>query len=169
MGKIIYNNLYYTTCTNFRWQHVLKEDSRKEFIESCFQFLVDEGRVSIYAYCIMSNHFHILWDIHKPYTVNKVTHTILSYSAKVFIAQLDNTSLKPHFVFNSDRDVQIWERNSLSVPIMSSTFLKQKFRYIHQNPVKAGLVDFASVYEWSSAKSYRDLILYKGFLSFIGG
>ena len=36
----------------------------------------------------------------------------------------------------------------------SNKFIEQKLNYIHQNPVKAGIVDKAEDYVYSSARNY---------------
>ncbi len=39
----------------------------------------------------------------------------------------------------------------------SNKFIKQKVDYIHNNPVKAGLVDKPEEYLFSSARNYADM------------
>ena len=53
-----------------------------------------------------------------------------------------------------DRRRQIWERNSLSVPLWTQDVLVQKLSYIHDNPVRAGLCRYPEEYKYSSAKFY---------------
>jgi putative transposase len=40
--------------------------------------------------------------------------------------------------------------------IYSRQKLEEKLTYIHQNPVRAGLVDRAADWRWSSARHYED-------------
>ncbi len=49
----------------------------------------------------------------------------------------------------------IWMPRYDRVAITSETAFRTKLKYIHQNPVKAGLVDMARDYEWSSASDYE--------------
>ncbi len=48
----------------------------------------------------------------------------------------------------------MWERNPLSVSLWNRNVFMQKLEYIHENPVKAGLVDMAEKYKYSSAVFY---------------
>jgi hypothetical protein len=41
------------------------------------------------------------------------------------------------------------------LPIFSEDMLMQKVNYIHQNPVRAGLVERAEDYRWSSARIWK--------------
>ena len=53
-----------------------------------------------------------------------------------------------------DRKRQVWERNSLSVPLWSKEVMWQKLEYIHDNPVRAGLCSTPESYKYSSASFY---------------
>ena len=72
----------------------------------------------------------------------------------------------PEYLVNAkDRKYQFWERNSLSVDLWSEKVLIQKLRYIHQNPVRAGLCQFAEEYKYSSALLYKTGIDNWGFVT----
>ena len=53
-----------------------------------------------------------------------------------------------------DRKYQIWERNSLSIPLWSGQVIHQKLEYIHYNPVSAELCNYPDEYKYSSARFY---------------
>ena len=57
-------------------------------------------------------------------------------------------------VETKDRRYQVWERNSLSIPLWSPNVMDQKLEYIHSNPVKAGLCEHPEDYKYSSARFY---------------
>ena len=51
------------TVTNYMWQPLLKPDKYKEIIIGSLKFLVDNKRIKIYAFVIMSNHLHLIWQM----------------------------------------------------------------------------------------------------------
>jgi len=53
---------------------------------------------------------------------------------------------------------QFWKQESHPVEIYSNTFIKQKVEYIHNNPVKAGIVEKPEEYLYSSARNYADKV-----------
>ena len=59
--------------------------------------------------------------------------------------------LKDFMVNAKDRKYQFWERNPLSVEIWSEKVLLQKLKYMHENPVRAGLCKYSDDYIYSSA------------------
>lgn len=54
-----------------------------------------------------------------------------------------------------DRKYQVWERNSLGIPLWTQTVFAQKLSYIHNNPLRAGLCKWPEDYKYSSAKFYE--------------
>ena len=63
--------------------------------------------------------------------------------------------LKEFKVNAKDRIYQFWERNPLSVEIWSEKVLLEKLKYIHENPVRAGMYKYADDYKYSSALFYK--------------
>ena len=51
-------NFYFFTATVLEWKHVLKFDKFKDVIIESFKFLLEKGRLRIFAFVIMPNHFH---------------------------------------------------------------------------------------------------------------
>jgi len=56
---------------------------------------------------------------------------------------------------NANKQIKIWTNNNHPEEIFSQDFLKTKMDYIHNNPVRAGLVFNASDYIYSSAMDYE--------------
>jgi REP element-mobilizing transposase RayT len=53
-----------------------------------------------------------------------------------------------------DSKYQVWQDGSHPEAIYSDDFARQKIEYIHNNPVKAGLVSKAEDWSYSSARAY---------------
>ena len=72
------------------------------------------------------------------------------------------------FLVNAkDRKYQFWERNPLSVEIWSEKVLLQKLKYMHENPVRAGICRYPEQYKYSSALFFHAGIDNWGFLTHI--
>jgi hypothetical protein len=54
----------------------------------------------------------------------------------------------------TDEGHQVWQESFKAVPLWSAWMIWQKINYIHNNPVKAGLVKSARDYYWSSFRSF---------------
>ncbi len=161
-----YPDFITTAC--YDWKHVLKEDSYKDIITDSLSFLVKKNRIKVHAFVIMSNHFHLIWQIQKGNKREGVQRDFLKFTAQQLlkIIRKENAILLQELLVNlKDRKHQIWQRNSLSVELRSKKVFQQKLAYIHHNPVKAGLCILPEEYKYSSARFYELNINEWNFLS----
>jgi putative transposase len=145
------------TATILNWQHLLEDNKYKDIIVESLQFCVKESKVKLYAFVIMHNHIHFVWQQIPPTTKVKLQHSFMTFTAQKIKEDLqkNNPTLLENFKVNAkDRMYQIWERNPLSIDLFSPKVFHQKIGYIHFNPVKAGLCINAEDYYYSSAKFY---------------
>ena len=148
------------TATVLEWKHLLKEDKYKDIIIESLRFLVTEKRVIIYAFVIMPNHLHLIWQIQGGYKREDVQRDFLKFTAQKIKYDLkeNNVELLKKFEVNAkDRQYQFWERNPLSIDIYSQKVFMEKLNYIHHNPVqeKWNLCKYAEDYEYSTAMFYK--------------
>lgn len=111
--------------------------------------------LDIWAYCLMSNHIHILAVPEKEESLAKgIGRTNLVYT------QYINRKYK--------RSGRLWQNRFYSTIIEKEPYLWAVARYIERNPVRAKLVKKVEEYRWSSAKAHimglRDNILSKNWL-----
>jgi len=146
------------TATILEWKHLLKQDKYKDKIIESLQFLVHKKRITLYAFVIMSNHIHLIWQPLPEFTPDDIQHSLMSFTAHQFKSDLEinHPQVLAHFkVGAKDRNYQFWERNSLGVDLFNEVVFMQKLEYIHYNPVKAGLCLLPEEYYYSSAKFYE--------------
>lgn len=130
--------------------------------------MVKDKRVKIFAFVIMENHIHLIWQILPNNNPEAVQRDFLKYTAQRIKKDLqkNHPDVLPYFKVNAkDREYQFWERNALSVELRTHTVFIQKLKYIHCNPVKAGLCTLPEEYVYSSALFYETGIDNWGFLS----
>ena len=164
MSLSVNKNIYYTTSTILEWANILTNEKLVSILYDSWEFLVSQQRVNIYAFVIMPNHIHWLYEVLPPYENENIKHSFLSFTAKRFLDELDSDK-EQFMVYKSNRTFQIWKSPSLSVPIYSKKFFFQKMNYIHKNPVKSGLAQNPEDYLHSSSNSYKKGIAHFNFLS----
>ena len=105
------------------------------------------------SWVLMPEHFHLI--------VNPQDGDIKSFigSLKSLSAtRLWDVSQHPGFVLQqpaSDGSLhQVWEDSFKAMPLWSSWMIWQKINYIHANPVRAGIVNSAKDYPWSSFHAF---------------
>ncbi len=157
MSYIFYPDLYFTTASIFRKQHLLKSKRAKKIIIEALEYLSEKKRVVIFGFVIMTNHIHLIWQMEEGETLQKVQHSLLSYSSKPLKElMLASDFLDPGNFLSSrnDRTYQIWKTRPLSIAVTHDKTIAQKLNYIHMNPVAAKIVVDPDYYEYSSSRSY---------------
>lgn len=95
--------------------------------------------VDIKAYCIMPNHFHFLLQeigFDKPYIPR-------------FMQQLQNSYAK-YYSTKYGHSGRVFQGTYKNKQVMSAEHYNEVFHYIHENPVKAGLVKRRGDWKFSS-------------------
>jgi putative transposase len=158
------------TATILEWKHLLKPDKYKDIIINSLSFLATKKLVKIFAFVIMKNHLHIIWQTQAENSPSKIQASFMKFTAqqiKFDLLKYHPEVLEKFKVNAADREYQFWERNSLSIDLHNNEVFIQKIEYIHYNPVKAGLCINPEDYKYSSAKFYETGVDEFGFLTHI--
>lgn len=143
-------------------EQALNDEKRREAIEAyldaghgrcvlreprCAEAVIEnwrrfEGiRYRLHAWIVMPNHVHVLIEPLGNVTVGTIVQAWKSYTAKVILALCEPETFKGRHVWQAD----YWDRFMRNERHYTATV-----EYIHQNPVKAGLVVRAEDWGWSS-------------------
>ena len=127
----------------------LDEEDRMKFIESVLK-AKRKGKFRIYGYCLMDNHIHMLIkeDEEIGMSMKRITVGYVGWHNRKY-----------------ERTGHLFQNRYMSEPVEKEGYLLIVLRYIHQNPVKAGIVNKVEDYKWSSYKEYYNN--YRGEKSFI--
>ena len=158
MTNIITEYPQFFTATNLEWKKLLKPDKYKDMVIDSLRFLVKEKRIILYAFVIMDNHLHLIWQMQAGIKPADVQRDFLKYTAQKIKKDLQLNHpdvLKLFKVKTKDRQYQFWERNALSIELSTEKVFQQKLNYIHNNPVQAGLCILPEQYRYSSSSFYE--------------
>ena len=113
---------------------------RNVFFE-VLQHVVATDEIQVHAYCLMSNHYHLLVRTPKQ-NLSAAMQRLSSMFTRSFnrIKHIDGSLFRGRFK---------------SIIVGHDDYLRQLFRYIHRNPVAAGMVKTPQEYKWSSYRSYK--------------
>jgi len=149
---IQYNNLYFLTSTIHQWQPLLSTKKHKHIVLDSFSYLVKNQSITIYAFVLLDNHFHLLFEVIPPHSKTRIVHSFLGTTSRKFLSSFTESEKESFKVKRSNKKLQIWKPNSLCVEIRSEKFLIQKLNYIHKNVARAG--HNPDTYIYSSWPSY---------------
>ena len=126
------------------------------------------GLLTVYAFVLMPNHVHIIWQQNKLNGKETPQGSFLKYTAHEFLKKLKLSGQSKMYEVNAaNKKHDLWHRDSLSIEIYSKAVAIQKLKYIHFNPVsgKWQLSKDDLDYHFSSAKFYERGIDDFGFLT----
>jgi putative transposase len=96
--------------------------------------------LTVLAYCLMTNHIHLVVVPHDGKVMARVLQRVHGRYAQYFNAR-------------TGRCGHLWQ-NRFSSCALSGGHLLSALRYVERNPVRAGMVERADDYEWSSAEAH---------------
>lgn len=111
----------------------------QRFLQNLERFR-EKFRYMLYAYCLLPNHFHLL-----------------VRSSKVPLSKMMQVLMTGYTMYiqkKYSRAGHVFQGRYKSIAVEQEPYLLQVVRYIHLNPVKAGLVEGAERYPWSSYTKY---------------
>jgi len=91
----------------------------------------------LHAYCLMTNHVHLLLTPSDDGACAKLTRNLGQRYVQYFNRRYARTGT-------------LWEGRPYSCLVDSAHYVLGCYRYIERNPARAGLVEAASAYKWSS-------------------
>ena len=128
--------LYHLTSRGNAQQDVfLTDEDRLEFLSRLRQSS-NRYNVTVYAYCLMDNHFHLL--VETP-----------DANVSQFMRHLNSTYTQT-FNLSNKRVGHLFQGRFKSILVQKDLYLLELARYIVLNPVRAGMVKAAKDWRWSS-------------------
>jgi REP element-mobilizing transposase RayT len=159
---------YYITITTVGWIDVFTRLNQKETIINALNYCQQNKGLEIYAYCLMSNHIHILCKATNGNILSDVIRDFKKFTSKKIIKTISDEPesrrewLLAYFEkacshLKREQQYKVWQDGYHAEHIYSNSFIKQKVDYIHNNPVKDKIVALPEDYYFSSARNYADL------------
>ena len=138
------NAVYHVTFRGNNKQRIFdKDEDKKDFLISLVKFKI-RLHFKVYGLCLMDNHGHLVIEAGAQFDISKIMHAVLlSYSLK-FRRKYNYTG----YVFQGRFNSSI---------IQDDRYILECIEYIHNNPIRAKIVESPERYIWSSYYIYHDV------------
>jgi putative transposase len=100
-----------------------------------------EVPMPVLGYCLMPNHFHLVLLPRADGDLSRWMHWLLNAHVRRYHKQHESSG-------------HVWQGRYKSFPIEADDHLLTVLRYVERNPVRAGLVKRAELWNWSSAREW---------------
>ena len=126
--EISETGLYHIVFRGINRQHIFECDKDYEKIIEILISIKQQMRFEIYSYCLMSNHVHILLNEKVKGNISLIMKRLLTKYARWYNIKYG-------------RSGALIANRYKSKPVEVDEYFLQLVRYIHQNPLKANMVD----------------------------
>lgn len=139
--RIEYPGAYYhVTSRGNEKKDVFKSQKDREKFLSYLESASNRYGAVIHVYCLMSNHYHLLLETPAGNMAEIMRHLNGAYTT--------------YFNVKRKRSGHLFQGRYKAILIEADEYATELSRYIHLNPVNAGMVVRPEEYQWSSYRSY---------------
>ena len=158
--------LYFVSFAVVNWIDVFTRNEYKNIVLETIDYSMKNKGMKIYAWCIMTNHVHLIFSVSEPNKPELVLGDIKRFTSKKLIEAISTNPKESRREWLIEQFInagksgsnttkhQFWRHDNKPIELWSNAVIKQKVDYIHNNPVEEGYVFAAHEYLYSSAVDY---------------
>ncbi|HVU55101.1 MAG TPA: transposase [Puia sp.] len=146
---------------------VFTRPAYKQVVADALNHFVDLGQITIYAWCLMTHHLHLLVRTPEGYSPAWFERDFKKYTTPEILKAIDvEMDLRKDWMVQRFEDfgktlkriekLHLWQNCSSPLHIDSGQpeLLISRIDHIHENPVRERIVDLPEAYLYSSARDY---------------
>jgi putative transposase len=139
--RILYEDAFYhvTARGNERKRIFLSQSDYETFLRYLKEALQKYGAI-LHAFVLMPNHYHLIIQTPKA-NLNLLMHSL-------------NSAYTTYFNLKGKRVGHLFQGRYKALLVDADSYLLELSRYIHLNPVRAGISESPESYRWSSYRAY---------------
>lgn len=131
---------YHVTSRGNERKAVYRSQRDREKFFSYLESATERYRAVVHVYCLMDNHYHLIIETPSA-NLSQIMHHI-------------NGAYTTYFNTKHARSGHLFQGRYRAILMEADAYAKEVSRYIHLNPMRAGFVEHAEKYRWSSCQYY---------------
>lgn len=160
-------SVYFVSFAVVEWLDVFTRNEYKNIVIDSLSYCQREKGREIFAWCIMTNHVHLIFRSVKGQKPELLLGDFKRFTSKAIVKAIQDNEhesrkewlleqfAKAGSQSSNVKTYQFWRHDNKPIELWSIKVIDEKIRYIHNNPVEAGLVFYPEDYVYSSARDYR--------------
>lgn len=158
--------IHFITFAVVEWVDVFTRKAYRDILIDSLRHCQQQKGLVLHAWCIMSNHVHLLASAHEN-NLSDILRDFKKFTSKQIITAIQANEQESRKAWmlrifqqrgeanGRNKTYQFWRQDNDPKECFSPAFTAQKIDYIHNNPVEAGMVEKPEDYLYSSAKAYK--------------
>jgi putative transposase len=160
------NAIHFITFSVVEWVDALTRPIYKNIIVESLIFCQTKKGLNIHAWVIMSNHVHLICSAREQDKLSDILRDFKKFTSSKIVEEIEKNPQESRkswmlWIFKKAGEVnirnenfQFWQQNNHPIECNTKKILETRMKYLHENPVKAGIVNFEGDYKYSSGMDY---------------
>ena len=156
---------HFVTFSVVGWIDVFSRESYKEIFVNSLKHCQENKGLILHAWVIMTNHVHLIVSSNTN-KIQDIVRDLKKYTSKQIIKSIQEnpTESRKEWMLNlfsfagesnsNNTEFQFWKQDYHPIELNTAEKLKDRLDYMHENPVRSGLVWEPWHYKYSSAIDY---------------
>ena len=159
---------YYLTFQVVGWADIFSRKLYRDIILDSLKYCRKSKGLNLFAYVIMTNHMHVIMQS-RVGDLSGLVRDFKKFTSKAILQEVNENKqesrrewlemvFRYHAKYNKRaNEMQLWTHENHAVELSTNDMIDSRLEYIHENPVRAGWVENAEDYLYSSARNYAGL------------
>lgn len=161
---------HFVTSTVVGWVDALSREWYKEIICASLKHCIEKKGLLLHAWVIMPNHIHLIISYQNGYHIGGVMRDMKKFTSKKIVDAIAENGQESRRTWmlnmfgyagratGSTEESQFWQHEYHPVALDNAEKFRQRLNYLHENPVRAGIVWRPEEYKYSSAIDYYTVL-----------
>lgn len=157
---------YFITFAVEGWVDVFTRQSYKEIVLDSLRFCQREKGLVLYSWCLMTNHIHLIVGRKGDAKIEDIIRDFKKYTSVTICRTIESSPKESRrewmlTIFRNSAmesgkhtKYKFWQNEYHPIELFYNAMMDQKLDYVHNNPVKEGIVESPEDYLYSSARDY---------------
>jgi len=151
--------VHFITCTVAQWIDVFTRREYADIIIDSIKFCQENKGLCVFGWVIMSNHLHMICSCRQGFELSNALRDFKKFTSVEVVGAIEENKRESRrnwmlWLLKQKDEILFWQPGNHPEEIKTRDFFQQKLDYIHNNPVRAGIVDKAEEYKYSSARDF---------------
>ncbi|MBW7912733.1 MAG: transposase [Taibaiella sp.] len=159
---------HFITSTVTGWADALSRPEYKDIILNSLLYCRQHKNLLVHAWVLMNNHIHLIVSAANDANLPFIIRDFKKYTSGRLVDAINNNAVESRkewmlnmFSFaargnNDNERYQFWQKDYHPVELSTGALFQQRLDYLHENPVRAGIVREPQHYLYSSSIDYYE-------------
>ena len=158
--------VHFVTFATVQWVEVFTRNTYADIVINSLNFCREKKGLGIIAWCLMPNHLHMIAAAKGETGLSDILRDFKKFTSAEIIRAIENNQKESRkswmlWIFNKagennarNTNSQFWRQDNHPIECSTAEIFESRIQYLHENPVRSGLVWHAEDYRYSSAVDY---------------